>query len=105
MSLSQYDVLARKRFRRALRNAMDSCGLTCYELAAALNCSLRMVEQASKCGITPGSPWFIPMCRELNLDPLSFGFIHYGPILEKRLKDGDLHDRKCPIRRKRKNDV
>ena len=93
MTQSAHDKIAQLRFRTALRNAMQATGITPVELAAAIDCKPCLIVKALFYGLTPGASIFLPICRELHLDPLSFGFVHFAPVLEKRLKDGDANER------------
>ena len=96
-----FNRMARQRFRRAVLLTIERAGLSHAELAAALNTDYCMVQYICSHGVSPLSQYFLPVCHELGLDPLSFGFVgSFQARLEKNMKRGEARDRAAKRKRK-----
>ena len=70
-----FNRIARLRFRRAFQDALEHADITQHEMAIALDVDPHFIQDILKDGLTPLSPKFLVICRELGFDPLSFGFV------------------------------
>ncbi|MBO4779797.1 MAG: helix-turn-helix transcriptional regulator [Selenomonadaceae bacterium] len=66
---------AARKFGKAVKEARKQLELTQGELGKIVGGQSTNIRQIECQGCSPKSRYFRPLCEELGLDPLSFGFI------------------------------